>query len=451
MSLHPGEGLFSGLFARGAVAEATSDRAVLQAMLRVELALIRALQTCSLAPAQAADQLQAALKTSGFDLAALGAGAGAQGTPVPALLRALRERLPEPARSHLHAGATSQDIIDTALMLVAREALAIVLDDLDRALRACAGLAQRHRDTLIAGRTLLQDALPRTFGLTAANWLVGLHESRSELDHVRSHVLAAQLGGAVGTLAAYGDRGLDVMEAFAADLELAAPPLPWHTIRTRPARLAGALGVASGVMGKLAHDVVLLAQSEVAECAEGGAGERGGSSAMPHKRNPVAAIAVLACAGQTPGLVGAMLSAMVQEHERGAGSWQAEWQPLLALLTLTGSAAHATAELLEGLQVDAPRMRANLQAAGAELMSESLVGALADRLGRAQAAERVREGARRAREQGRPLEAILGEDEEVLGALGREGLEAALDPERYLGVSGALIDRALNLGSGGGS
>jgi 3-carboxy-cis,cis-muconate cycloisomerase len=451
MSVEPGVGLFSGLFARGPVAKATDDRAVLQAMLRVELALMRALETCDLAPGQAADQLQAALKTSGFDLGALGAGAGAQGTPVPALLSALRERLPEPAASHLHAGATSQDIVDSALMLVAREALGITLADLDRALDACAALAQRHRDTLMAGRTLLQDAMPSSFGLKAATWLVGLQEARNELEHVRKHVLAAQLGGAVGTLAAYGDRGLDVAQAFAAELELEAAPLPWHTIRTRPARLAAALGVASGVMGKLARDVVLLAQSEVAECAEGGSGERGGSSTMPHKRNPVAAVAVLACVGQTPGLVAGVLSAMVQEHERGAGSWQAEWQPLLGLLTLTGSAAHATAELLEGLQVDPERMRANLNAAGAALMTESLVGALAERLGRAQAAERLRETTRRAREQNRALEAILGEDEQVLGVLGREGLRAALDPERYLGVSAALIDRALALAAGAGA
>jgi 3-carboxy-cis,cis-muconate cycloisomerase len=445
MSLAPGVGLFSGLFARGAIAEATSDRAVLQAMLRVELALLRALQTCNLVPGQAADQLQASLNTSGFDLAALGAGAGAQGTPVPALLGALRERLPEPARGHLHFGATSQDVIDTALMLVARDALGIVLADLERALRACAGLAHSHRGTLMAGRTLLQDALPSTFGLKAANWLVGLQEARSDLGQVREHVLAAQLGGAVGTLAAYGDRGLDVAQAFAAELELAAPPLPWHTTRTRPARLASALGVASGVMGKLARDIVLLAQSEVAECAEGGEGERGGSSTMPHKRNPVAAIAVLACAGQTPGLVASVLSAMVQEHERGAGPWQAEWQPLLSLLALTGSAAHATAELLEGLEVDPQRMRANLEAAGAALMTESLVGALARSFGRTQAGVRLRAATQRAREQGRPLEAILGEDEEVIGVLGPEGLRAALDPERYLGVSGALIDRALAL------
>jgi 3-carboxy-cis,cis-muconate cycloisomerase len=442
MSLEPAVGLFSGLFARGPIARATGDHAVLQAMLRVELALMRALETCNLAPGQAADQLQASIKTTGFDLAALGAGAGEQGTPVPALLSVLRERLPEPARSHLHAGATSQDIVDSALMLVARDALTIVLADLERAIAACSGLVRGHGDSLMTGRTLLQAALPSTFGLTAAGWLVGLQETRNEMLAVRERGLAAQLGGAVGTLAAYGDRGLEVAAAFAAELQLPAPVLPWHTIRTRPARLAAALGVASGVLGKLARDVVLLAQSEVGECAEGGGGERGGSSTMPHKRNPVAAIAVLACVAQTPGLVASVLSAMVQEHQRGAGSWQAEWQPLLRLLTLTGSAAHATAELLEGLQVDPARMRANLGAAGTALMTESVVGALAARIGRAQAGTRLRAATARAREQGRPLELVLAEDEQIGGVLGPGGLRAALDPERYLGVSDALMARA---------
>ena len=190
---------------------------------------MRALETCNLAPGQAAHQLQASLNTTGFDLAALGNGAGAQGTPVPALLSALRERLPEPARSHLHAGATSQDIVDSALMLVARDALTIVLADLKRAIVACSGLASAHRHSLMTGRTLLQAALPSTFGLTAAGWLIGLQESYDELRVVRERGLAAQLGGAVGTLAAYGDRGLEVAAAFAAELELPAAALPWHT------------------------------------------------------------------------------------------------------------------------------------------------------------------------------------------------------------------------------
>ena len=447
MNLDPGGGLFSGLYARGPVAKATDDRAVLQAMLSVELALMRALETCDLAPGQAADQLEACVNGIELEPSNLGAGAAEQGTPVPALLAALRERLPEPARSHLHAGATSQDIVDSALMLVAREAVDLVQADIHRAAVACARLAQRHRDSLLAGRTLLQDALPLTFGVKAATWLGGLHEAGAELARVRDHGLAAQLGGAVGTLAAYGDRGLDVARAFAAQLGLAEPVLPWHTIRIRPARLAAALGLATGVMGKIARDVVLLAQTEVAEAAEGGGGDRGGSSTMPHKRNPVAAVAVLACAGQTPGLVASILGSMVQEHERAAGAWQAEWGPLLSLLTLTGSAADACAQLLEELEADPARMQANLDAAGAALMGESIVGALTGSIGRAEASRRLRDASSRAKADGVSVAEVLAADPEIAGALGADGLRAALDPARYLGVADALIDRALALHS----
>jgi 3-carboxy-cis,cis-muconate cycloisomerase len=443
MSLEPSVGLFTGLFARGPVAKATDDRAVLQAMFTVELALIRALKTCGLAPGQAADQLRASVEDTGIPLADLGQGAAEQGTPVPALVTALRAAAPEPARSHVHVGATSQDVIDTALMLVARDALDIILADLERAIAACRALADAHRASLMTGRTLLQAALPTTFGLKAATWLVGLHDARDGIAQVRDQGLAAQLGGAAGTLAAYGDRGLDVAAAFAAELGLPASPLPWHTIRTRPARLSCALGIATGLMGKVARDVVLLAQTEVAECAERVGGERGASSAMPHKRNPVTAVAILACAAQTPGLVASVLAAMAQEHERAAGAWQSEWEPLLRLLTLTGSAAAASAELLEGLQVDPERMRANLHDAGAELMTESVLGALAVSLGRIEAGDRVRGAATRAAAQGRPLAAVLSEDDGIVGVLGADGLRDALEPERYLGAADALVDRAL--------
>ena len=443
MSLEPGASLFSGLFARGAAAQATSDRAVLQAMLSVELALIRALQTCGIAPAQAVVQTADVLNGIELDQFSLGRGSAEQGTPVPALLSQLREQLPDPARSHLHAGATSQDIVDSALMLVARDALGIVLADLDRAIAAGRRLAEHHRGAPIAGRTLLQQALPTSFGLKAAVWTSGLHDAANELREVREHGLAAQLGGAVGTLAVYGDRGLDVAAAFASELGLGAPLIPWHTIRVRPARLAAALGVALGMMGKVARDVVLLAQTEVGEAAEGGDGDRGGSSTMPHKRNPVGAIAVLACAGQAPGLVATVLAAMTQEHERGAGSWQSEWQPLLTLLRLAGSGADALAELLENLRVDPQAMQRNLADTGALLMTESVVTALAPSLGRAQASERVGSAAARAREEDRPLPDVLERDDVVRDAIGADGLTRALDPRQYLGVGDALIGRVL--------
>jgi 3-carboxy-cis,cis-muconate cycloisomerase len=435
--------LFSGLYGRGCMQEQLSDRAFLQAMLDTELALSRALVACGLAPPEAAEELAAACDAVELDPQEIGRSTGEKGTPVPGLLAALRERLGEAGAAHLHRGATSQDIVDTAMMLVAHRALGPLLKDLRLAADACGTLARQHRNTLVTGRTLLQQALPLTFGLKAAEWLSGLDGAGSELETVRASVLAVQLGGAVGTLAALGDSGLDVAADVAAQLGLAEPALPWHTIRLRPARLASELGSALGVMAKIARDVVLLAQTEVGEAAEGGGEHRGGSSTMPHKRNPVGAIAVLACAQRGPGLVGTILSSMAQEHERAAGAWQAEWGPTVELLQLTGSACASLRELLGALEIDAAQMRANLDAGGALLMTESVVTALSVRVGRGPAQQLVEEAARRSVQDARPLRDVLLELPEVADELGPAALDEALDPEHYLGVSGELIDRAL--------
>jgi 3-carboxy-cis,cis-muconate cycloisomerase len=436
------EGLFSGLFARGEAARAASERAFLRAMLDFEVALMSALAHAGLAPQAAAGELaQIASQAAELDLARLGAGAGEQGTPVPALLGALRERLSAEAAAHLHTGATSQDVIDTAGMLVARRAVQPILDDLHRAAEACAQLATEHRDTLATGRTLLQHALPVTLGLKAAGWLVGLEQAIRELVRVDREVLAVQFGGAVGTLAALGEHGLEVARHLAEELGLPEPPLPWHTIRLRPAALAGALAAATGVMGKVARDVVLLAQTEVAEAAEGGGEGRGGSSTMPHKRNPVGAVAVLACAQRAPGLVATIYAALPQEHERAAGAWQAEWPAMLELIRLTGSAAAHTRELLAGLEVDPAKLRADLDLTGGLLMSEAVATALSRSLGRA-GAQRVVERAARA---GRPFRDALLEQPDVSHALGPDGVDRALDPAGYLGATAQLIDRALAL------
>lgn len=432
-------GLFSGLFARGEAASAAGERAFLQAMLDFEVALMNALARAGLTPQGAAEELQGIADADAFDLAELGRGSGAQGTPVPALLKALRRRLSDEAAAHLHTGATSQDVLDTATMLVARRALEPILADLAGAAEACGSVAREHRDTIAPGRTLLQQALPVTVGLKAAGWLMGLHGARTELARVRGEVLALQLGGAVGTLAALGDHGLEIVADVAERLALPEPPLSWHTIRLRPAALAGALGAATGVMGKVARDVVLLAQTEVAEAAEGGGPGRGGSSTMPHKRNPVGAIGVLACAHRTPGLVAAILGAMPQEHERAAGAWQAEWEPMLELLQLTGSAAAGTRELVSGLRFDAHKLDADLGITGGLLMSESVATALAATLGRSAAQELVE----RAAQDGRPFREALLDVPEVADALGPDGVDRALDPSRYLGVTQQLIDRAL--------
>jgi 3-carboxy-cis,cis-muconate cycloisomerase len=426
------------LFSRGRVAAEVDDRAWLQAMLDFEAALARAL-----APADAAEAIAAACVVDGFDIAEIGRSAADKGTPVPGLLSALRAKLPDGAAAHVHRGATSQDVVDSAAMLVARRALAPLLEDLGAAADACAALAERYRDAPMAGRTLLQQALPTTFGLKAAGWLAGLDEARDELADVRLNALAVQLGGAVGTLASLGDEGPGAVTAVARSLELAEPDLPWHTLRTRPARLACALGQAAGVMGKIALDVELLAQTEVAEVAEGGGEGRGGSSTLPHKRNPVGAVAVSACAARVPGLVSTLLASMAQEHERSGGAWQAESETLSDLLRLTGSAAAALRELLEGLEPDAERMRANLDITGGLLMTESVVTALTPSLGRSRAQELVEGAARRALDEGRPVREVLAAVPEVTDSIGEDGVDEALAPESYLGAAGELVDRAL--------
>jgi 3-carboxy-cis,cis-muconate cycloisomerase len=442
MSSTPSGGLFAGVFARGPVAGQVDDRAFLQALLDAEAALARASATAGLFPAEAAEAIAARCHAGLFDADALGRRAAASGNPVVPLVRTLAAQVDGDAAEHVHQGATSQDILDTAAMLVARRALAPLLDDLAAAAAACARLADEHRGTVLAGRTLLQQATPTSFGLKAAGWLVGLDEARRRLDEVREQALAVQLGGAAGTLAAFGDDGLAVLANLAAELGLAEPTLPWHTVRLRPAALAGALGATAGVLAKVARDVALLAQTEVAEVVEAGGGGRGGSSTMPHKRNPVAAVAVTGCAARVPGLVATMLAAMPQEHERAAGAWHAEWETLSELLRLVGSAASWLRELLEGLRVDPARMRANLDASGGLPMAEAVTAALAAGLGRRRARELVDRAAARAAAERRPLRDVLLETPEAAG-LDAASLDRALDPLAYLGAASSLIDRAL--------
>jgi 3-carboxy-cis,cis-muconate cycloisomerase len=346
-------GLLDAVLARGGAREAVSDRAWLQAMLDVEAALALASASVGVIPAGHAETIAAACRAELFDVGAIGAEAANVGNPAEPLVRALRAQVGEPAAEDVHRGATSQDIVDSAARLVARRALEPVLADLRGAADAAARLAAAHRDTVMIGRTLMQQAVPTTFGLKAAGWLVALDESTERLREVR---LAAQLGGAAGNLAALGP---DVLGRFARELGLDEPVLPWHTDRTRIAELAGALGEACGAMAKVAGDVVLLAQTEVGEVREGVEG-RGGSSAMAHKRNPVAAISARAAARQAPGLVATLLASMEHEHERAAGAWHAEWPAQRSLLGFTGSAAAWLRDCLENLEVDVERMRANV-------------------------------------------------------------------------------------------
>jgi 3-carboxy-cis,cis-muconate cycloisomerase len=364
------EGLFDALYARGPVAASVAGRAWLGAMLEVEAALARACAAEGLIPAASARVIADACSAERFDLPTIAAAVGESATPVIALVAALREAVGKQAAPHVHLGATSQDVIDTAAMLLARRALELLLADVAAAGSAAAALAQTHRESPMAARTLLQQAQASTFGLRAAGWLVGLEEAAARLREVATTRLAVQMGGPAGT------RGPAIAARVASELGLAEPTMPWDAIRVRPAELACALGVLSGVLAKIAGDVVLFAQTEVDELREGGGPGRGGSSSMLHKRNPVASVSVLACAVRVPGLVATMLAAMAQEHERAAGKWQAEWGTLSDLLTLVGSAAAWTVDLLANLEVDVERMREH--AAGLE-GDTGAVGTLIDR------------------------------------------------------------------------
>ncbi len=438
-------GLFDGVFSRGQVD--TSDQAWLQAMLDTEAALARVLEAAGLAAPGAGAAVTAAAKADAFDLAQLGEQAPRTGNPVPALVRELSRRLPPDAAGAVHQGATSQDIIDTAAMLLTRQALTAVTADLAAAASAAARLAGEHRDTLMIGRTLLQQAVPVTFGLVVAGWLSGLDEARAALARVASSRLAVQFGGAAGTLAPLGDAGPDVAARLAAELGLAVPTLPWHTGRLRIIEIGAACAGACGVLGKIARDVTLLAQSEVAEVRERGGDGRGGSSAMPHKQNPVAAIAVLGCTKQVPGLLATLASAAEQEHQRAAGAWHAEWLPLSDLLRRTGSAAAWAVDMLSGLVADPARMRANLDAAGGFPLAEHVAGLLAPHLGRAGAHDLVAQASARAAAAGQSLRDGLldGPDAARLAAAGitAEQVEQALDPAGYLGAASAFVTAAL--------
>ncbi len=347
--------LFGALFARGAAD--TSDAAWLQAMLETEAALARAVERAGLAPPGSGAAVTAVARAENFDNGTLADAAAAAGNPVPALVRALTALLPDSAAeaaAAVHKGATSQDIIDTAAMLIARSALDAILADLSAAAGSCAAHAAEHARTVMSGRTLLQQAVPVTFGLVAAAWLTAIDEARQNLHRVRTVRLAVQFGGAAGTLASLGDAGPRVAALLGEELGLPVPALPWHTNRLRIIDLAAGLAGACAALGKIARDVTLLAQTEIAEVREAAEPGRGASSAMPHKQNPVAAITVLGCTKQTPALLATLTSAAEQEHQRAAGPWHSEWLPLSNLLTLTGSAASWSAELIRRHQGPPP-------------------------------------------------------------------------------------------------
>ncbi len=439
----PSDALFGPSLSTDLMLVTVSDRAWVQAMLDVEAALARAESRIGLIPATAADGIASRCRVDEFDVVQLGKAAVRSANPVIPLVNALRAAVPQDSAPYVHRGATTQDILDTAMMLIARRGLDIILADLEQAAASAATLADRHRATVMAARTLLQQALPTTFGLKAAGWLTGIVEARSELIRVARTRLAVQFGGAAGTMAAVSDHGLDVARELSVELALAEPTLPWHTARARVVEVAAALGVAAGVAGKVAIDVALLAQTEVGEVSERTVAGRGASSTLPQKHNPVDAIEVLAAVRGINAQVAVLLGAMVQEHERAAGAWQAEWPAFAETLRLAGGAVFRLASLLAGLQVDPERMRHNLDLSGGTIMAEHVVMMLGERIDRVMARALVDAAVSTATSTSRPFKDVLQQDRAIATHLKPEELAVALEPSGYLGVAGLLIDRAL--------
>ena len=438
--------LLDPLFRTDAMCEIFSDRGHLQGMLDFEAALARAEARLGVIPKVAAPAIAAQCRAELFDLAALGrnaASAGNTAIPMVKALTALVGRKNKRAADYVHWGATSQDAMDTGLVLQLRAAIGLLEADLARLANALARLAKKHKRTPMAGRTWMQQALPVTFGLKAAGALSAVQRHRMRLRELQARVLVIQFGGAAGTLSSIGERGPAVARALAAELKLGDPGLSWHAQRDRVAEVATTLGLLVGTLGKIAQDVSLMMQTEIGEAFEPAAPGRGGSSTMPHKRNPVACAVVLAAATRVPGLVSVMLAAMVQEHERGLGGWQAEWETLPDICMLTAGALEQTAHLMEGLQVDAGRMRHNLEATHGLIMAEAVSAALAPKLGRAVAHALIEGACRRAVDKKESLRDILMRDAEVGKLLSSADLKRLCDPTNYLGAAEQLVDGVL--------
>ena len=426
-----------------------SDAARLQRMLDFEAALARAEAGCGVIPAAAAQAIAAKCNVALID-----AGALAQETalslnpaiPLVKQLTALVANNDAEAARYVHWGATSQDANDTGLVLQIRDALDLIEADLAFLCGALIELAQKHRSTPIAGRTLMQHALPTTFGVKVAGWLAAINRHRRRFDETRKRALVLQFGGAVGTLAALREKGLSVAEALAAELSLALPEISWHTQRDRVAEIATTLGLLAGTLGKMARDISLHMQTEISELFEPAVEGRGGSSTMPHKRNPVTAAVVLAAATRVPGLVSTMLSAMVQEDERGLGNWHAEWETLPEIFRLTGGALHHMLEIMPHLEVDTARMRHNLDATQGLIFAEAVSMALGNHLGKAAAHKLVEEASQDARKTGRHLREVLAQNSVVTERLSSQEIDKLFSPENYLGAAEQLADRVIAAG-----
>jgi 3-carboxy-cis,cis-muconate cycloisomerase len=438
--------LLAPMLSSAAMRAVCDDAACLQNMLDFEAALARAEAATGVIPASAADPIAKACKAESFQLVALAEAATRSGNLAIPLVKALTANVAKAdadAARYVHWGATSQDVIDTAVMLTLRAGIDALLGDVGRAISGFAKLARQHRNTAVVARTWLQHALPMPFGLKLAEYAAALHRSRGRLKRLRSDTLALQFGGAAGTLAALGDKGLLVAEKLAQELRLPLPDAPWHTHRDRIAEAASVLAIIAGTCGKIARDVSLMMQTDVAEAFEPSGEGRGGSSTMPHKRNPVAAASALAAATMAPNLAATIFAAQVGDHERSAGPWHAEWPTLPMLMLVTSGALAAIVDIAEGLEVDAVRMRANLDVTGGLIMAEAVSMALAEKIGKNDAHHLIEAASKKAVAEKKHLRDVLTTDAKITAHLNAEKLAKLFEPMAYQGASQALIDRLL--------
>ncbi|HXW61510.1 MAG TPA: 3-carboxy-cis,cis-muconate cycloisomerase [Candidatus Acidoferrales bacterium] len=429
------------------LAEIFSDESLLQAMLDFEAALARAEAHAGIVPRSAAEAIGRAARADRFDVHAIARQALRAGTPGIPIAKALASRVGQAhaeAARFVHWGATSQDVADTALILLLKRAQPILAADWVRLKRALVRISDQHQKTVMVGRTLMQAALPITFGLKAAGWLGALRRSHVRMEAAFAEALVLQFGGASGTLAVLGNQGLRVGRAMAADLGLGYPDAPWHTFRDRLAALVTACGVLTVSLGKMARDISLLMQSEVGEVVEPGDEGRGGSSTMPQKQNPIASALTLAAASRLPGLVAAFLSGMVQEHERGVGGWQAEWPTVGSVVESTGLALRSMAEAAEGLRVNRRRMRQDIDATRGTIFAEKASMLLSAKLGREKAQRIVARAARKTESGPHRLAEVLAEMSEIKRVLDHRSLRDLETPEKYLGVAEQFRKRLLS-------
>jgi 3-carboxy-cis,cis-muconate cycloisomerase len=438
--------LIDSLASTEPLAELFADNSILRAMLDFEVALARVEARLGVIPRAAAETIAAAAEPGRFDTAELSRKALRAGTPSIPFVKMLRQIVAatdETAAGFVHWGATSQDVSDTALIILLKRAQPLIEADLSRIDHALRIFSETHKNTVMLGRTILQAAPPITLGLKAAGWLAAIRRGREQLSRAFAEALVIQFGGAVGTLAAFGRQGMDVAREVAAELRLGFPDAPWHTHRDRLAGLVCASAIVTGSLGKMARDISLLMQNEVGEAVEPQSEDRGGSSTMPHKRNPTGCAITLAAANQMPGLVASYLSAMLQEHERAVGASQSEWPTVAAAMQATASAAASIAEISEGLTVDLDRVRKNLNATHGAIYAEKATILLAASLGHDKAHRLVEQAAKRAVMENRQLAEVLGENPDVLQCLGKTDLKRLSVAEDYLGSAEIFRQRLL--------